>query len=227
MQKLLILIAITVLFSGTAFGLNYPQAHANALNCVELLKFSAELSSPSMNDFMVQPENKKIINDINGSIYIVDKSLGNIKFRYLDINKKAISGKKLPDLYANAFKNAAFVEVEMENKLLYSAKLLLTYENPAEKNQNIFIEGTIMVKSGKDEVFYKIIEKVLVKQITLESTSLAGGLLKSDGKFKDIITIDLSKNVLNAASDKTKPIIAFNTQKRSQRIYNLKAILAR
>ena len=226
MKKLLLLTVLTVLFSGTAFGLTYPQAQANAMNCVELVKFSAELSSPTMNDFLLK--SNKVVFDKNGSIYIIEKSLGDIKFRYFDKNKKAISGKNLREAYDNAAKNAAFVEVELTHRLLYSAKLTVAYTNPAENHKDLTIEGTVMVKSGKDEIPYRISEKILVKEITPSGTLLVGGVLKSEGKlFKDIITIDFSKNVLNSTVDKAKPIDAFNSQKRSQKIDNLKFMLAR
>jgi len=227
MKKLLLLAVMTVLFSSTAYGLTYQQAQANAVTCVELLKFSAELTSLSINDFILRSKN--VVFDKNGSIYIIEKSLGNIKFRYLDKNKAPISGKNLAEAYDNARKNAAFVEVELLNKLLYSAKLTVTYENPEEKHKNLFLEGTVTVKSGKDEVNYSIIEKVLVKELTTTGTLLAGGILKSGDKFKDMITIDFSKDVLNSNVDKTKPVdsFSFNTKKRSQKIDNLKAILSR
>lgn len=225
MKKLLLLTAMMVLSAGAAFGLTFSQAQANAMTCVELIKFSAELSSPSMNDFMLK--STKVVFDKNGYIYVVDKSLGDLRFKYLDKNKKVISGKNLSEAYNNAYKNAVYVEIELTNKLLYSSKLTLTYGTPAKKNQNFSIDGVLMVKSGKDEVTYKINEKVTVKEITPTTTVLASGIVKSDGNFKDMVVIDFSKNVFNSTVDNAKPIDAFNSQKRSQKIGNLKLLLTR
>lgn len=226
MKKLIFLTAITVLFIGTASALTYQQAQVNALICVELVKFSAELTSPTMNDFMLK--SKKVVFDKNGSVYIIEKSFGDIKFKYLDKNKKPITGKNLSEAFNNAYKNAVSVEIEIRNKLLYSGKLTVTYANPAKKHENLFIEGTLMIKSGKDEVTYKIAEKLTVKALTPATTVLSGGVLKSDGAFKDMIIIDFSKNVMSSGVDAAAtPVAKFNSEKRSKKIENLKLLLSK
>ena len=226
MKKFLVLTAVTVFLTGSASALTSAQSQANALNCVEVVKFAAELSSPSLNSFMLK--SKKVVFDKSGNIYIIEKALGDIKYRYLDKNNKPISGKNLEEAFNNARNNAAFVEMEFSNKFMYSAKLLLTYENQAKKHENIIIEGTIIIKSGKEDISYLIDEKLKVKEVTPVSTVITSGILKSAGKFKDMIVIDFSKNNMNGAIGKDGfKDTGYISAKRSQKIDNLRLILAR
>ena len=227
MKNFIILTLMFLMLSGITFAITAPQALANALNCIELVKFAAELSSPTLNNFLLNA--KTIVFDKqSGTVFIMDKAIGDIKFKYYDKNKKTITGKTLSETYNNAYKNAAYFEVEMFNKVLYKAKLTVTYDLPAKKHENLSVSGTLSLISGKDSVPYKFIENVKVTELSSAKTVVSGGILKSDGAFKDLIIIDFSKNQLKSINDKKAAAgISFNTDKRSQKIDNLKFILNR
>jgi len=213
------------MFTGVSFGLTVPQAQANALNCIELIKFSAELSSPSLNNFILK-SNKIKFDKSSGTVFIMEKAIGDIRFKYYDKNKKTITGKTLSEIYNNAYKNAAYFEIELSNKLFYSAKLTITYDSPLKKHENLSVNGILSIISGKETIPYQFIEKAKVTELSSAKTVISGGILKSEGAFKDLIVIDFSKNQLKSSVNKKASTgTSFNTDKRSQKIDNLKYIL--
>ena len=226
MKILLSALLMLLLLSGSSGALTVPQAQANALNCIEMVKFAAELSSPSLNNFMLS--SKKIVYDKqSGTVFIMEKAIGDIQFKYFDKNKKAITGKTVSELYNNAFKNAAYFEVTISNKLLYNGKFTVTYDSPLKKHENLSVTGALSVISGKDTVSYKFTEKVKIAELSTTKTVISGGTLRSEGAFKDLIVIDFTKNHLKSNADKKAQNNPFNSDKRSQKIDNLKYSLSK
>ncbi|MFH1073536.1 MAG: hypothetical protein V1752_00450 [Candidatus Firestonebacteria bacterium] len=224
MKNLLFPAIMLLMLMGASFGLTVPQAQANALNCIELIKFSAELSSPSLNNFMLK--SKKIVFDKqSGTVFIMEKATGNIQFKYYDKNRKTITGKTLSETYNNAYKKAAYFEIEISNKFLYKAKLTITYGSSVKRHENLSINGVLSVISGKEKIPYKFTENVKVAELSSAKTVISSGILKSEGTFNDLIIIDFSSDQLKTGINKTTTVSIFNTDKRSQKIDNLRYIL--